>query len=54
MILGKNFDMAKEFNGLDFNSVRLEKRFIRTMDTIMGQPDKSILYSSEDRAESSD
>jgi hypothetical protein len=51
MTQGKSFDMAKEFANLDFNSVRLEKRFIRTMDTIMEQPDKSILYSSEDRAE---
>jgi hypothetical protein len=45
MAEGKSFDMAKEFANLDFNSVRLEKRFIRTMDTIMEQPDKSILYS---------
>ncbi|MDR1317043.1 MAG: hypothetical protein LBK13_09245 [Spirochaetales bacterium] len=47
----KSFDMAEEFNGLDFHSARLKGRFIRTMETLGKQPDKSILYSSENRAE---
>jgi hypothetical protein len=51
MTQGKSFDMAKEFAGLNFNSVRLEKRFIRTMDAMIEQPDKSIFCSSKDRAE---
>jgi hypothetical protein len=33
--------MAKEFAGLDFHSVRLENRFIRTMKILGKQPDKS-------------
>ncbi|MDR1220160.1 MAG: hypothetical protein LBK73_11225 [Treponema sp.] len=43
--------MDEEFAGLDFHSVRLESRFIRTMETLMKQPDTSIWYSSENRAE---
>jgi len=45
------FDMEEEFKGLDFNSSRLEKRFIRTMETLSKQPDKSIWFCSENRAE---
>jgi methylmalonyl-CoA mutase cobalamin-binding subunit len=37
--------------GLDFHSVRLEERFIRTTETLYKQPDKSIREASEDRAE---
>ena len=48
------FNMDEEFAELDFHSIRLEKRFIRTMETLIKQPDKSIWYSSEDRAEASD
>jgi hypothetical protein len=48
---GKGFDMMEEFASLDFNSSRLEKRFIKTMETLAGQPDKSIWFSSENRAE---
>jgi len=44
-------NMGEEFAGLDFNSSRLENRFIRTMETLAGQPDKSIWFSSENRAE---
>jgi hypothetical protein len=54
MAQGKCFDMAEEFDGLDFHSVRLEDRFIRTMETLKKQPDTSIWCSSENRAESSD
>jgi hypothetical protein len=48
---GESFDMAKEFEGLDFHSARLEQRFIRTMETLAGQPDKSVWEASENRAE---
>jgi hypothetical protein len=47
----KRFDMAEEFAGIDFHSVRLEGRFVRTMETLAKQPDKSIWEASEDRAE---
>jgi len=47
----QSFSMEEEFAGLDFNSSRLEKRFIKTMETLAGQPDKSIWFSSENRAE---
>jgi hypothetical protein len=50
----KTFDIADEFAGLDFNSVRLENRFIRTMTTLEKQPDASIREASENRAEASD
>ena len=45
------FNMEDEFINLDFNSGRLEKRFIKTMETLAGQPDKSIWLCSENRAE---
>jgi len=45
------FNMKEEFAGLDFNSKRLEERFIRTMETLSKQPDKSIWFCSENRAE---
>ena len=48
---GTGFDMGEEFSTLDFNSSRLEKRFIKTMETLAGQPDKSIWFCSENRAE---
>jgi hypothetical protein len=48
---GMGLGMKEEFAGLDFNSSRLEKRFIKTMETLSGQPDKSIWLSSENRAE---
>ncbi|MDR0430517.1 MAG: hypothetical protein LBH58_08600 [Tannerellaceae bacterium] len=31
---GTSFDMGKEFTGLDFHSVRLKERFIRTTETL--------------------
>jgi hypothetical protein len=48
---GIKLNMEEEFAGLDFNSSRLEDRFIRTMETLSGQPDKSIWLSSENRAD---
>jgi hypothetical protein len=50
----KSFDMAEEFAGLDFHSVRLEERFVRTMETFYKQPDKSIWEAGETRVEASD
>jgi hypothetical protein len=47
----KGFAMAQEFAGLDFHSLRLEERFVRTIETRYKQPDKSIWEASEDRAE---
>jgi hypothetical protein len=51
MTAGKRFDMEEEFAGLDFHSIRLEDRFIRTMETLSKQPDVSIWEASENRAE---
>ena len=51
MVSGQSFNMENEFAGLDFNSSRLEKRFVRTMETLSRQPDKSIWSCSENRAE---
>ena len=48
---GTGLSMEEEFATLDFNSSRLEKRFIKTMETLAGQPDKSIWFSSENRSE---
>jgi hypothetical protein len=48
---GMGLSMQEEFATLDFNSSRLEKRFVKTMETLSGQPDKSIWFSSENRAE---
>ena len=47
----KTFCMEEEFSGLDLHSSRLEKRFIKTMETLAGQPEKSIWSCSENRAE---
>jgi len=47
----QTFNMEEEFAGLDCNSSRLEKRFVRTMETLSKQPDKSIWFCSENRAE---
>jgi hypothetical protein len=51
MVDGVGLNMSEEFATLDFNSSRLEKRFVRTMETLAGQPDKSIWFASENRAE---
>jgi hypothetical protein len=50
----QTFNTEEEFAGLDRNSSRLEKRFIRTMETLSKQPDKSIWFCSENRAEASE
>ena len=34
--------MLEEFRGLDLNSTRLEKRFVKTMETLSSDPSKSI------------
>jgi hypothetical protein len=47
----ERLDMETEFSAIDFNSKRLEQRFIRTMKTLSGQPEKSIWFCSENRAE---
>ena len=51
MANGMGLNMGEEFADIDFNSVRLEKRFIKTMETLAGQPEKSIWSCSENRAE---
>ena len=47
----QTFRMEGEFAELNFNSRRLEKRFIQTMETLAGQPEKSIWSCSGNRAE---
>jgi hypothetical protein len=51
MAQGTSFNMEEEFAGLDFHSLRLEERFVRTMETLIQQPDTSIREASKDRAE---
>jgi hypothetical protein len=51
MATRQHFDMEEEFVGLDFHSIRLEQRFIRTMETLAQQPDASIWEASGNRAE---
>ncbi|MDR0707005.1 MAG: hypothetical protein LBF60_03885 [Treponema sp.] len=51
MAQGKSFDMEEEFAGLDFHSIYLEQRFIRSVETLIRQPDKSTWEASEKRAE---
>jgi len=43
--------MKDEFIDLDFGSVRLEKRFLKTMEILGRKPDKSIWVCSKNRAE---
>jgi hypothetical protein len=43
--------LREEFADVDFHEARLEKRFVRTMETLAKDPGKSILASSENRAE---
>jgi hypothetical protein len=54
MAEGTSFDLKEEFAGLDFHSLRLEERFVRTMETLIKQPGASIREASEIRAEASD
>jgi hypothetical protein len=51
MTQGKSFDMEEEFAGIDFHSLRLEERLVRTMETLIRQPGASMWEASEDRAE---
>jgi hypothetical protein len=51
MAQGTSFNREEEFAGLDFHSLRLEDRFVRTMETLIQQPDTSIREASKDRAE---
>jgi hypothetical protein len=48
---GIEFDAEKEFEGINFNEKRLEKRFIKTMGTLSRKPDQSIWTCSESHAE---
>jgi hypothetical protein len=48
---GMKFSMGEEFAGLYLKSSRLENRFIKTMEKMAGQPEKSIWSCSENRAE---
>jgi hypothetical protein len=48
---GMGLSMQEEFASSNFNSSRLGKRFVRTMETLAGQPDKPIWFSGENRAE---
>ncbi|MDR0375019.1 MAG: hypothetical protein LBH85_04770 [Treponema sp.] len=48
MARGTRFDMEKEFAGLDFHSLRLEERFVRAMEALIQQPDKSIREASNE------
>ncbi|GHV83897.1 IS4 family transposase [Spirochaetia bacterium] len=45
------FEAHSEFEGINFNEKRLEKRFIRTMKTLSRKPDQSIWTCSESHAE---
>jgi hypothetical protein len=48
---GEDFNLTEEFAAVDFHETRLEKRFIRTMETLAKDPGKSIWASSANRAE---
>ncbi|MDR1072761.1 MAG: hypothetical protein LBL45_03705 [Treponema sp.] len=54
MAQGKSFDMEEECSGLDFHSLRLKQRLVKTMGTLYKRPDKSIWEAGENRAEASD
>jgi hypothetical protein len=51
MAQGTSFNREEEFAEVDFHSIRLEQRFVRTMETLIRQPDASIWEASKDRAE---
>lgn len=46
-----SFSLDKEFEDIEFNSSRLKNRFLRAMNILMEQPDKSIWVSSGSRSE---
>jgi hypothetical protein len=47
----KNFEISAEFAGIDFGSKRLEERFVKTMENLSKEPDKSIWLASGNRNE---
>jgi len=47
----KKFEISAEFIGIDFGSKRLEERFVKTMENISKEPDKSIWLASGNRSE---
>jgi hypothetical protein len=48
---GEDFNRREEFAEADFHETRLEKRFIRIMETLIKDPGKSMRASSANRAE---
>ena len=47
----KNFEISAEFAGINFGSKRLEERFVKTMENLSKEPDKSIWLASGNRSE---
>jgi hypothetical protein len=41
MAQGASFDTEEEFAGLDFHSIRLEDRFIQTMEAVSREPGRT-------------
>jgi hypothetical protein len=42
MTEGKSFNMAEEFADMDFHSIRLEERFVRTQDETASHESKKV------------
>jgi hypothetical protein len=42
---GEDFNLREEFADVNFHDARLEKRFIRTIETLIKDPGKSIWAS---------
>jgi hypothetical protein len=51
MVQETGFNMEEEFAGLGFHSIRLEERFVKTMEALIRRPDASIWEADENRAE---
>jgi hypothetical protein len=49
--MGKSFEIRGEFEGIDFGSKRLEERFVKTMEKLSKEPEKSIWLASGSRNE---
>jgi len=47
----KDFEISAEFAGIDFGSKRLEERFVKVMENLSKEPDKSIWLASGNRSE---
>lgn len=47
----KKFEISAEFAGIDFGSKRLEERFVKTMEHLSKEPEKSIWLASGNRRE---